>query len=78
MTNKIKEFLEELSLLMEKYKAEFEIYEEFIGDNNVNTVLDLEIGEPLEGTYGYTKIPMRFINTESIRGFIKRSYDEGD
>ena len=71
MKKKIKEFLEELSLLMEKYKAEFEIYEEFIGDNDINTVLDLEIGEPLEGTYGYTKILMRFINAESLWEFIK-------
>ena len=71
MNNKIKEFLEELSLLMEKYKAEFEIYEEFVGHDDINTVLDLEIGEPLEGTYGYTKIPMRFINAESLLEFIK-------
>ena len=78
MTNKIKEFLEELAAIMEKYKAEFEIYEEFIGDNNVNTVLDLEIGEPLEGTYEYTEIPMRFINAESLIEFIKENYDAGN
>ena len=67
-----------MSLLMEKYKAEFEIYEEFIGYDDVKAILDLVIGEPLEGTYGYTKIPMRFINAESLLGFIKENYNAGN